>query len=386
MKLQQLRFMREIARNNLNISQAAENLHTSQSGVSKQMRLLEEELGLSLFQRKGKHLNALTAAGEAILSHVEEILLQTDAIAAVAAEYRDPARGQLSIATTHTQSRYMLPPIIRDFTAKYPEVGLHMHQGSPMQISQLAVAGTADFAIATEALELFSDLVMLPCFRWNRSILLPMGHPLLQDIDQRPHGTPTQPPASDSWDTHSNPHHNSHTHGTPTHNTHGTSTHTDPIHGTPIHSTPIPVGHPLSQHNRPTLSQLAQYPLVTYVHGFTGRSKLDRAFTAAGLEPKVVFTAVDADVIKTYVRLGLGVGIIASMALEAGRDDDLVAIDASHLFEESTTNIAFRQESFLRGYMYDFIEMFAPHLTRELVEEAVAAKRSGKNIDFSGMY
>jgi LysR family cys regulon transcriptional activator len=309
MNIQQLRFIDAVAASDLNISRAAETLFTSQPGISKQIRLLEDELGVDIFQRSGKHLKALTPAGQHILVHAREVLQKLDAIRSIADEYAAEDRGSLSIATTHTQSRYMLPPVIRRFIQRYPEVALHMHQGSPMQISELAARGAADFAIATEALELFENLIMMPCFQWNRSILVPRDHPL----------------ASSS---------------------------------------------------RLTLAEVAQHPIVTYVFGFTGRSRLDMAFQAAGLQPRVVFTATDADVIKTYVRLGLGIGIIASMAVEPQRDADLVALDASHLFDWSTTSIGFRKDSYLRGYMYDFIGMFAPHLDRQHVEAFIAA--SGK--------
>lgn len=308
MKLQQLRYLYEIAGNGFNISRAAQTLYTSQPGISKQIKLLEEELGTALFIRHGRHLSSLTPAGEKIVASAGEILRKVDAIQSIAGEHRAENLGSLGIATTHTQSRYMLPQVIKAFINRYPDVSLHMHQGSPMQISQLAADGTADFAIATEALELFNDLVMMPCFRWNRAILVPRDHPLCQA-------------------------------------------------------------------SQLTLDAVAAHPIVTYVYGFTGRSKLDDAFRRAGLEPRVVFTAVDADVIKTYVRLGLGIGIIASMAVEA-RDDDLVALDASHLFDYSTTKIGFRRETYLRGYMYDFMEMFAPHLGRDLVDAAVSCHGS----------
>jgi len=303
MKLQQLRFLHEVVASDLNISKAAKNLYTAQPGVSRQLRALEAELGTDLFIRHGKNLSSLTPAGEKIVAAAGEILYKIKSIQSMAQEYADKDTGSLGIATTHTQSRYMLPEVIKGFMQRYPEVSLHMHQGSPMQISQLAADGTADFAIATEALELYGDLVMMPCFHWNRAILVPRDHPLCQC-------------------------------------------------------------------SMLTLQDVAAHPIVTYVYGFTGRSKLDDAFQNAGLTPRVVFTAVDADVIKTYVRLGLGIGIIANLAVEA-RDDDLVALDASHLFANSTTNLGFRRETYLRSYMYDFIEMFAPHLTRDRVEEAI---------------
>ncbi|MDB2409414.1 HTH-type transcriptional regulator CysB [Pseudomonadales bacterium] len=303
MKLQQLRYIWEVAHHDLNVSATAQSLFTSQPGISKQIRLLEDELGVEVFARSGKHLTRVTPAGEAILKTAGEILRKVETIKQVAQEFSDEKRGSLSIATTHTQARYALPPSIEKFIDKYPEVSLHMHQGTPMQISELAADGTVDFAIATEALELFSDLLMMPCYRWNRCVVVPKNHPLAQ----------------------------------------------------------------LSEL---TLEDVASYPIVTYVFGFTGRSKLDDAFFDHGLSPKVVFTAADADVIKTYVRLGLGIGIVAQMAFDETTDSDLVALDASHLFSPSITKIGFRRGTFLRGYMYDFIKMFAPHLTKDLVEQA----------------
>ena len=307
MKLQQLKYIFEVVRHDLNVSATADSLYTSQPGVSKQIKMLEDELGIQIFRRSGKHLSELTPAGEEIVKVAGDILERTANIRQISQEFRDENKGALSIATTHTQARYVLPPVIKDFIERYPDVSLHMHQGTPVQISELAAKGTADFAIATEALELFENLIMMPCYHWNRAVICPADHPLaqLQQLD---------------------------------------------------------------------LESLAEYPIVTYVFGFTGRSHLDAAFNEKGLKPKLVFTASDADVIKTYVRLGLGVGIVASMAYDTELDSDLVRIDASHLFKHSTTRIGFRKGVFLRGFMYDFIEHFAPHLERELVDDAA---RSG---------
>lgn len=313
MKLQQLRYIWEVARNELNVSATAEKLFTSQPGISKQIRMLEDELGVQIFQRSGKHLTEITQAGQAIIDKSGEILAGVDSIRQIAQEHSNEKAGSLSIATTHTQARYVLPPVIQDFMRRYPSVSLHMHQGTPMQISELASKGTVDFAIATEALELFDNLIMMPCYRWNRSVIVPEGHPLLQEKTL-------------------------------------------------------------------TLKKLAEYPIVTYVFGFTGRSQLDAAFNAAGLRPQVTFTAADADVIKTYVKLGLGVGIVASMAYDAERDAGLKAIPADHLFEASTTKIGFRRGTYLRSYMYDFIELFAPHLKQSLVESAQHC-RSKEEVD-----
>lgn len=306
MKLQQLRYIWEVTQHDLNVSATAESLYTSQPGISKQIRLLEDELGLQIFVRSGKHLTELTPGGREIVDVAGRILAEVANVRRIAEEHTDSERGTLSIATTHTQARYALPPVIKVFIKAYPHVALHMHQGTPVQISELANDRTVDFAIATEALELFDDLIMLPCYEWNRSVVVPRGHPL-------------------------------------------------------------------TELDRLTLKDVAEYPIVTYVFGFTGRSKLDRAFNREGLKPRVVFTAADADVIKTYVRLGLGVGIIAGMAHDPNIDTDLVALDASHLFEPSVTKIGFRRGTFLRGYMYEFLELFAPHLTKEVVQLAEAA-------------
>ncbi|MEM9620405.1 MAG: HTH-type transcriptional regulator CysB [Pseudomonadota bacterium] len=308
MKLQQLRYIWEVAHHDLNVSATAQSLFTSQPGISKQIRLLEDELDVEIFARSGKHLTHVTQVGEVIIQMAGEILREVGAIKQVAQEYSNEKVGSLTIATTHTQARYALPGIIGNFRENYAGVSLHMNQGSPEQIAELAASGEADFAIATEGLELFQDLVMMPCYRWNRAIVVPAEHPLVEAIRSRPL----------------------------------------------------------------TLQDVADYPIVTYVFGFTGRSKLDDAFSGAGLTPNVVFTATDTDVIKTYVRLGLGVGIIAHMAHDKMLDTDLVALDASHLFESSVTHIGFRKGTFLRRYMLDFIEAFAPHLTEQVVQEAAA--------------
>ncbi len=318
MKLQQLRYIWELSRHRLNVSATAERLYTSQPGISKQVRLLEEELGLQIFVRSGKHLTEITPEGQAIVEAAGRILAEVENIERIAADHADESSGSLSIATTHTQARYALPPVIRRFIERYPGVSLQMQQGTPEQIAEMADNRRVDFAIATEALERFSGLVMLPCYRWNRCVVVPRGHPLTE--------------------------------------------------------------------TELTLQELARHPIVTYVFGFTGRSQLDEAFRREGLEPNVVFTAVDADVIKTYVRLGLGVGIIAHMAYDPRIDGDLVALEAKHLFAASTTKIGFRRGTYLRRYMYDFIELFAPHLTREVVDRACRARsREERDAIFEGL-
>ena len=309
MKLQQLRYIVEVLNNNLNVSATAESLFTSQPGISKQVRMLEDELGIQIFGRSGKHLTHVTSAGQDVINIATQILSKVEGIKAVAREHTQPDEGKLRIATTHTQARYALPDVIQGFVKKYNKVSLQMSQGTPAQISDMAAKGEADFAIATESLHLYNDLVMLPCYHWNRSIIV------------RP-------------------------------------------------------DHPLAKMKHVSIEDVAKYSLVTYVFGFTGRSELDAAFNAVGAEPKIAFTATDADVIKTYVRLGVGVGVIASMAIDERIDSDLVAIDASHLFKSSATKIGFRRGSFLRGYMYDFIERFAPHLTKDIVTRAMLLKNN----------
>ncbi|MCH1919768.1 HTH-type transcriptional regulator CysB [Shewanella sp. A3A] len=309
MKLQQLRYIAEVVNHNLNVSTTAENLYTSQPGISKQVRMLEDELGIQIFGRSGKHLTHVTPAGQQVIRIANDILGKVESIKKVAEEYTKPDQGDLNIATTDTQARYALPPIIQQFIHRYPKVNLHMHQGSPAQISEVAARGDADFAIATEAMHLYSDLIMLPCYHWNRSVVVQKNHPL-------------------------------------------------------------------AGRSQISIEELAKFPLVTYVFGFDKASEIEKGFKRAGVEPRVVFSATSADVLKTYVRLGLGVGIIASMAINPEVDTDLVAIDASHLFAHSTTKIGFRKGNFLRGYMYDFIERFAPHLTRDVVEKAEAIKDS----------
>lgn len=302
MKIQQLRYIVEIANQNLNVTEAANVLYTSQPGISKQVRLLEDELGLEIFERNGKNLKAVTPAGKKIIAIARELLVKTQAIRAIADEYTQPDYGVLRIATTNTQARYMLPAVVEKFSKKYPNVSLHVHQGSPNQLSDALLSGEVDFAIVTEAQYLFNDVILLPCYKWNRSIV-------------------------------------------------------------------VKPDHPLAKLKKVTIEDLGKYPLVTYTFGFTGQSDLDYAFNSAGILPNIVFTATDADVIKTYVKLGFGVGIIASMAYTEA-DSDLVAIDASHLFKSSTTQIAFKRSIFLRNYMYDFINDFSPHLTRQNVEKA----------------
>ncbi|HVN34380.1 MAG TPA: HTH-type transcriptional regulator CysB [Casimicrobiaceae bacterium] len=306
MNLQQLRYLCAIVDNNLNVSDAAESLFTSQPGVSKQVRQLEDELGVRVFVRAGKRLASITPAGEAVVSAARRALKEIENLKRVGAEYKSEDEGTFAIATTHTQARYVLPRVLRDFATRYPKVKLELHQGNPMQVAAQTASGDADVGIATEALASFRELITLPCYSWNRCVLVPRGHPLAK-------------------------------------------------------------AKPL------TLAAIARYPIITYDFTFTGRSQINAAFEAEGLTPKVVLTALDSDVIKTYVELGMGVGIIAQMAYDPARDTAFEKLDAGHLFAPSTTRLALRRGVFLRGYIYDFIALFAPALDRAAVDAALAA-------------
>ncbi len=304
MNVQQLRYVAEVARQGLNVSDAAAALFTSQPGVSKQIRLMEEELGVDIFVRHGKRLTGITEPGQKVLAIAERMLRDMDNLRQVGQEFSNQDAGRLTIATTHTQARYALPPVVRQFIEQYPGVRLFLHQGSPIQVCEAVISGDADIAIATEAIDTFEDLVMLPCTQWNRCVIAPPGHPILE---QKPL----------------------------------------------------------------TLEAIAKYPIITYDYAFTGRGKINKAFESRGLTPNVVLTAIDSDIIKTYVQMGLGVGIVAAMAFNPETDTGLRAVDAAHLFESSTTRIGIRKNAYLRGYTYAFIELFAPYLSRRVVDAAL---------------
>ena len=310
MKLQQLRYLTEVARRGLNVSEAAEILHTSQPGVSKQIRALEDELGVQVFVRHGKRLVEITEPGKAVVAIAERILAEANNLRRAGEEYANENVGSLTIATTHTQARYALPKTVATFKRRYPKVKLVIHQGNPTQIVEQVLAGEADFCVATEAIALYPDLVSMPVYQWNRCVVVPPKHSLLKA--------------------------------------------------------------PL------TLEALAEQPIVTYDFAFANRSLVQKAFEARGLQPNVVLSALDADVIKTYVELGLGVGIMAKMAFDEKRDRELRAIDASHLFESSTTRLGVKHGAYLRRYAYEFIELFAPHLPRAVVERAVVGKEGSR--------
>jgi LysR family cys regulon transcriptional activator len=305
--LQQLKYLCAVVDHGLNVSDAAEALFTSQPGISKQIRQLEDELGLSVFVRQGKRLASLTPAGEVVVATARRAMREISNLKRVADEFRGEDTGTLSIATTHTQARYVLPQVLRDFVTRYPKVKVVLHQGNPIQVAEQTARGEVDLGIATEALADYPELVTLPCYTWNRVVITPKRHPLAK------------------------------------------------------------MG-PLS------LDNLAKFPIVTYDFSFTGRSAINAAFAAKGLAPNVVLTALDSDVIKTYVDLGMGVGIIAQMAYDAARDTQFEKFDADHLFAPSTTRLGLRYGIFLRGYVYSFITSFAPRYDRAAIDAALEGR------------
>lgn len=307
MKLQQLRYLVEVERRGLSVSAAADVLFTSQPGVSKQIGLLEEELGVTIFERSGKRLTAVTAPGAIVLAMARRMLGEAQNMKRVGEDYAAESTGMLSIATTHTQARYTLPPVIQRFVQLHPQIRLHIQQGSPLQVADWVLDGSADLGIATESLDRHAELLTLPCFQWAHLVVAPKKHPLLER-------------------------------------------------------------QPL------TLAALADYPLITYDATFTGRSHIDRAFERQGLRPNVMLTAIDSDVIKTYVELGLGVGIIAEMAFDPARDTALAALPAAHLFEGNTTRVGFRRGAWLRHHEFNFMGLLAPQLTRPMIEATLRAE------------
>ena len=311
MKIQQLRYLSEVARRDLSVSAAAEALFTSQPGISKQIKALEEELGIEISARHGKRLTALTEPGRAVLAIAERILAEAANLKRAGEEFANEKLGTLTIATTHTQARYALPKAVAAFKRRYPDVQLVIHQGNPTQICEQVLAGEADMGVATEMISLYPELVSLPVYQWNRCVVVPPKHALLKES-------------------------------------------------------------PL------TLEKLAEHPIVTYDFAFANRSLVQKAFEVRGLKPHVVLSAQDSDVIKTYVELGLGVGILAKMAFDPKRDLNLRAIDASHLFESSTTRLGIKRGAYLRRYAYEFIEMFAPQLPRGVVERSVVGEEGSR--------
>jgi LysR family cys regulon transcriptional activator len=308
MKIQQLKYLAEVVRRGLNVSEAAEALHTSQPGVSKQIKALEDELGIQVFARHGKRLVSVTEPGKAVIAIAERILAEAQNLRRAGEEYANDQLGTLTVAATHTQARYALPKAVASFKRKYPKVELVLHQGNPTQICEQVLAGEADMGVATEMISSYPELVSLPVYQWNRCVVVPPKHPLLKEK-------------------------------------------------------------PL------TLEKLAEHPIVTYDFAFANRSLVQKAFESRGLKPHVVLSAQDSDVIKTYVELGLGVGILARMAFDDERDRQLRAIDASHLFESSTTRLGIKRGAYLRRYAYEFIEMFAPQLSAKTVADAVMGRQ-----------
>lgn len=305
MNFQQLRIIRETVRRNYNLTEVGNALYTSQSGVSKHIKDLEDELGIELFIRKGKRLLGLTDPGKELLGIVERMLLDAKNIKQLAEQFSQSDKGQLTIATTHTQARYALPKVVSQFKKAFPKVHLALHQGSPNEIAEMLSDGRADIGIATEAISQIPELATFPYYSWHHAVIVPKGHPLekLQKI---------------------------------------------------------------------SLEDLAEHPIVTYHEGFTGRQIIDETFLKANITPDIVMSALDADVIKTYVELGLGIGIIASMAYQKDRDTQLTLLESSHLFTNNTTRIAIRKGHYLRGYAYKFIELCSKELTESDIKLALS--------------
>lgn len=315
MKLQQLRYIVEVVNNDLNVSLASEKLYTSQPGISKQIKLLEDELGVQIFTRAGKHLSEVTLVGQKIVALAREILNKSQDIKIIAKEFSQPNQGSLTITTTYTQARYALPVVIQQFMQQYPNITLHMEQGSSSQCIIQAQSGQADFAIVTELSQLSDEMIALPCYHWNQAIIV------MKD-------------------------------------------------------------HPLAQSSLITLEQLAKYPLVSYDFSNDG-SDLNQAFNRANQSPNIVFSTTDAELIKTYVKLGVGVGIVAKMAVNDNANDDFAVLNAGHIFPYSTTYVVFKRSLFLRSYMYDFIRQFSPHLNRQTIDKLLLCET---NIEVQAMF
>jgi LysR family cys regulon transcriptional activator len=301
MNFNQLKFVREASRQEFNLTDVANAVFVTQSGVSRKIKELEDELGVEIFQRRGKRLTGLTEPGRQLLPVVERILLDAENLRRMAEQFAREDVGRLDVATTHTQARYALVPIVKTFRARFPKVHLALHQGNPNQVADMVAEGEADVAIATEALDAHTALVTFPGYRWRHCVIVPAGHEL-------------------------------------------------------EHASTL------------TLDMLAEYPIVTYDSAFTGRSHIDKAFAAAGLTPDVVITAMDADVIKTYVDAGFGIGVVASMAFDPARDQHLRKLESDHLFEANTTKLGVRKGAYLRNFALEFIHLFTPELDRNKVQ------------------
>ena len=302
MKLQQLRCIFQIVQSDFNISKASEVLNTSQPGVSKQIKLFENEIGILIFQRNGKRLIGLTEPGEAVLNSIEAILQESNNIKVISEEFIEKDQGTFTIATTHTQARYKLPMVVEEFVKKYPKINLNIHQGNPSQVTDQIISGAADVGIATESINLSKNIYTIPCYQWNRCIVMPKNHPL-------------------------------------------------------------------TKVRNITLEDLAAYPMITYDYAFTGSTIVSEVFKNANIEPNIMLTAIDADVIKTYVSLNMGIGLIAEMAYDSTKDNPMVSKDVSHLFPLSTTYIGIRRDNFLRKYTSDFIQMFIPQTSEKELKQ-----------------
>lgn len=313
MNFQQLRIVRETVRRNFNLTEVANSLYTSQSGVSKHIKDLEDELGVELFVRKGKRFLGLTEPGKEMVKIVEQMLLDAKNIKNLAERYSQQDTGRLTVATTHTQARYVLPKVVTAFKKQYPKVHLKLHQGSPAEIAQMLEQGEADIGVATETLGQIEELASFPFYSWRHAVIVPDGHPL-------------------------------------------------------IRVSPL------------TLGSIAEYPIITYHEGFTGRASLEKTFTTAGLAPDIVMSALDADVIKSYVEMGVGIGIVASVAFNAAKDAGLKLLDCSHLFGENVARIAIRRGHFIRGFAYRFIELCSQDLTENKIRAEVESARVDSHI------
>jgi LysR family cys regulon transcriptional activator len=304
MNLHQFRFVQEAVRRNLNLTEVAKSLHTSQPGVSKAIIELEEELGIEIFSRHGKRLKRVTEPGQHVLRSIEVILREVGNLKRIGEQFSAEDSGTLSIATTHTQARYVLPVPVAKLREAYPNVNISLHQGAPAQVAQMVMDEVAEIGIATESLSEYPELVTLPCYEWEHMLVIPKSHPLAGKV-------------------------------------------------------------------RITLEDLATEPIITYHPSFTGRTRIDKAFAAKGLTPRIALEAIDSDVIKTYVRLGLGVGIVAEMAVKDGLDDDLVARPASQLFGKNVARIAFKRSAYIRHFVYDFAALLSDRLDRNLIMKAL---------------
>ena len=306
MNLHQFRFVQEAVRRNLNLTDTARALHTSQPGVSKAIIELEEELGIEIFARHGKRLKRVTEPGNHVLKSVEIIMREVGNLRRIGEQYSAQDSGTLSIATTHTQARYVLPQPVARLREAFPKVNVSLHQGSPDQVAKMVMDEIAEIGIATESLTHYPELVTLPCYEWQHMLVLPVAHPLALKAGI-------------------------------------------------------------------TLEDLAAEPLITYHPSFTGRAKIDQAFAAKRLAPRIALEAIDSDVIKTYVRLGLGVGIVAEMAIrDDGTNSDLIALPAGALFGVNVARVAFKRSAYLRNFVYKFAALLSDKLDRDLIEKVMS--------------